>query len=58
MSPLFRLAAAGLLALAATACAREPAPSLVEPVPPPQRPADAKTQLEYGNPPPPRGPRY
>lgn len=57
-SPLLHLAAAGLLALAVSACSRTSAESLYEPAPPPRRAADAKTQLEYGNPPPPRAPRY
>ncbi|TGD99034.1 hypothetical protein [Methylobacterium nonmethylotrophicum] len=45
---------AGLIALAASACSTAPAVDLT---PPPPRPYDAKTQLEYGNPPP-RAPRY
>ena len=47
---------AGLVAASLAACASAPAaaPDLT---PPPRRPVDAKTQLEYGNPPPPPG-RY
>lgn len=59
MSPMFHLAAAGLLAITVAACSTAPAATLYDPVPPPRRPADAKTQLEYGNPPPPPpGARY
>ncbi len=43
--------AASLLAACATA------PAATDLTPPPRRPLDAKTQLEYGNPPPPP-PRY
>lgn len=54
MSSRTRLALAGLVTLALGACASAPAaPDLT----PPQRRVDAKTQLEYGNPPPPP-PRY
>lgn len=57
--PLIQLAVAGLIALAAAACATAPADPIGDPVPPPRRPYDAKTQLEYGSPPPPPpGPRY
>ena len=56
MSPLIHLTLAGILMLAVAACSTAPAaPDLT---PPPRRPLDAKTQLEYGNPPPPPGPRY
>jgi hypothetical protein len=48
---------AGLIALAAGACATAPAAPAVDLTPPPSRPYDAKTQLEYGAPPP-RAPRY
>lgn len=44
--------AAALLA----ACTR--APAAPDFTPPPRRPIDAKTQLEYGNPPPPPPARY
>lgn len=55
MSPVIHLTLAGILMLAVAACSTAPAaPDLT---PPPRRPLDAKTQLEYGNPPPP-GPRY
>lgn len=56
--PIVQLVAAGLLALTVGACATAPAAPVGDPAPPPRRP-DAKTQLEYGNPPPPPpGPRY
>ena len=58
MTPAYRLLAAGLLALSVAACATAPAAPIADPIPPPRRPYDAKTQLEYGNPPPPPGPRY
>ncbi|BAQ45288.1 conserved hypothetical protein [Methylobacterium aquaticum] len=48
---------AALIALSAGACATAPAAPAVDLTPPPPRPYDAKTQLEYGNPPP-RAPRY
>ncbi len=48
---------AALIALSAGACATAPAAPAVDLTPPPRRPYDAKTQLEYGNPPP-RAPRY
>lgn len=48
------LAIAALIASLLAACAS--APAAPDPVPPPQRPYDAKTQLEYGEGPPP-GPR-
>ncbi len=47
MSITIRLAAAGLVALTLAACSTAPA-AVADPVPPPQRPYDAKTQLEYG----------
>lgn len=54
MSPVIHLTLAGLLVLAVAACSSAPAaPDLS--APPPRR-LDAKTQLEYGAPPP--GPRY
>ncbi|WP_336487466.1 hypothetical protein [Methylobacterium nigriterrae] len=57
MPPVIQLAVAGLLTLAVAACST--APAAPEVTPPPRRPLDAKTQLEYGNPPPPPpGPRY
>ncbi|CAO4149853.1 hypothetical protein [Methylorubrum aminovorans] len=43
---------AGLLALTLTACSTAPAAPALDPVPPPAPRPDAKTQLEYGNPPP------
>lgn len=53
MSPVIHLTLAGLVMLAVAACSTEPAaPDLT---PPPPKPYDAKTQLEYGGPPP--GPR-
>ena len=58
MSPVFRLIAASLAALAAAACSLTPAAPIADPIPPPRRPADAKTQLEYGSLPPRPGPRY
>ncbi|WP_147044546.1 hypothetical protein [Methylobacterium gnaphalii] len=56
-SPLYPLAAACLFALAAAACSRAPAEPIADPVPPPRRPYDAKTQLEYGDPRPPVPPQ-
>jgi hypothetical protein len=55
MSPFTSLTLAGLLLIALAACASTaaPAPDLT---PPPPRPYDAKTQLEYGGAP--RPPRY
>ncbi|GJE07802.1 MULTISPECIES: hypothetical protein [Methylobacterium] len=54
MTNLLRLPAAGLILLAVAACSTAPAaPDLTPPAPR----VDAKTQLEYGAPPP-RGPRY
>ena len=47
MSKAVRLAAAGLFTSLVAACAS--APPSPDPVPPPQRPYDAKTQLEYGD---------
>ena len=58
MPALRPLAAAALLALTVAACSTAPATPLVDPVPPPGRRPDAKTQLEYGNPPPPPPGRY
>lgn len=57
MSSALRVALAGLVAASLAACASAPAatPDLT---PPPRRPVDAKTQLEYGNPPPPPPGRY
>ncbi|GJE19277.1 hypothetical protein [Methylobacterium marchantiae] len=56
MSPIIHLTLAGLVLLSVAACSTAPAVDLT---PPPQRPYDAKTQLEYGNPPsPPPSPRY
>ncbi|MDP4002254.1 hypothetical protein [Methylobacterium sp. NEAU K] len=56
MSSLVRVTLAGLAAATLAACASAPAaPDLT---PPPRRPVDAKTQLEYGNPPPPPPGRY
>lgn len=56
MPPIIHLTLAGLLMLAVAACSTAPAaPDLT---PPPRRPADAKTQLEYGSPPPAPGQRY
>ncbi|MGU3539334.1 hypothetical protein [Methylobacterium sp. A54F] len=55
-TPVIHLATAALLTLAVAACSTAPAaPDLT---PPPRRPVDAKTQLEYGNPPPPPPARY
>ena len=51
----YGLGLAGLVMLLVAACAT--APAAIDPTPPPRR-LDAKTQLEYGNPPPPPGPRY
>ncbi len=56
MSPLPRLTLAALVAAALAACSQAPAAPGPELSPPPPR-VDAKTQLEYGGPPP-RGPRY
>jgi type IV pilus biogenesis protein CpaD/CtpE len=55
--PVVRVALAALVAASLAACASAPAaqPDLT---PPPRRPVDAKTQLEYGNPPPPPPGRY
>ncbi|WP_200925918.1 hypothetical protein [Methylobacterium sp. Leaf93] len=58
MYPIVQLTLAGLVLLSVAACSTAPAVDLT---PPPQRPYDAKTQLEYGNPPPPPpapAPRY
>ena len=49
---------ASLLALALAACSTAPAAPALDPVPPPAPRPDAKTQLEYGNPPPLRPGRY
>lgn len=57
MSFTTRLAAAGLIALTLAACSTAPA-AVEDPVPPPQRSYDAKTQLEYGERAPPSRPRY
>ncbi len=46
-----RIVLAGLVLTALAACATAPAYTAL--TPPARRPADAKTQLEYGNPPPP-----
>ena len=56
MTSVVRVALAAIIAASLAACASAPA---AEPdfSPPPRRPVDAKTQLEYGNPPPPPG-RY
>ncbi|CAO4177206.1 hypothetical protein LNAOJCKE_0745 [Methylorubrum aminovorans] len=43
---------ASLLALTLAACSTAPAAPALDPVPPPAPRPDAKTQLEYGNPPP------
>nr|WP_166059759.1 MULTISPECIES: hypothetical protein [unclassified Methylobacterium] len=43
---------AALLALTLAACSTAPAAPALDPVPPPAPRPDAKTQLEYGNPPP------
>lgn len=48
MSPAIRITLAGLLVLAVAACASAPPPDLTPPAPR----VDAKTQLEYGAPPP------
>lgn len=60
MSPqtriLSRIALLGLAASMLGACAT--APAATDLTPPPRRPVDAKTQLEYGNPPPPPPARY
>lgn len=51
-----RVSLAGFVLAALAACSTAPAaPDLT---PPPRRPLDAKTQLEYGNPPPPPPGRY
>ncbi|WP_264045736.1 hypothetical protein [Methylobacterium flocculans] len=56
MSSVIHFTVAGLLLLAVAACSTAPAaPDLS--APPPRR-LDAKTQLEYGSPPPSPGPRY
>jgi hypothetical protein len=56
MSPVVRVSLASLVFAMLAACASAPAaPDLT---PPPRRPVDAKTQLEYGNPPPPPPGRY
>lgn len=49
-APLRRLSCVALIALSVSAC--NTCPPLPDPVPPPRRPLDAKTQLEYGGPPP------
>ncbi|MCJ2015689.1 hypothetical protein [Methylobacterium sp. J-076] len=46
-----RIALLGLAASLLAACAT--APAATDLTPPPRRPVDAKTQLEYGSPPPP-----
>ncbi|MFC6388777.1 hypothetical protein [Methylorubrum zatmanii] len=57
--PLLKpVVSAGLLALMLAACSTAPAAPALDPVPPPARRPDAKTQLEYGNPPPPPPGRY
>lgn len=48
MSSLIRISLAGLLVAAVAACASAPPPDLTPPAPR----VDAKTQLEYGAPPP------
>ena len=53
---LKRMAFLGLATSMLAACASAPPPSDL--TPPPRRPYDAKTQLEYGNPPPPPPARY
>ncbi len=58
MPTLKLLAGAALLAFTTAACATAPAAPAYDPVPPPARRPDAKTQLEYGNPPPPPPGRY
>ena len=57
MTSAVRVTLAALVAALLAACASAPAaqPDLT---PPPRRPVDAKTQLEYGNPPPPPPGRY
>ncbi|AMB46073.1 hypothetical protein [Methylobacterium sp. AMS5] len=55
LKPLVR---ASLLALTLAACSTAPAAPSLDPVPPPARRPDAKTQLEYGSPPPPSPGRY
>ncbi|MCJ2070302.1 hypothetical protein MKK75_16085 [Methylobacterium sp. J-030] len=57
MSSAVRIALAALVAASLAACASAPAaqPDLTAP---PRRPVDAKTQLEYGNPPGPPPGRY
>ncbi|GJE38900.1 hypothetical protein [Methylobacterium persicinum] len=60
MSPqtrtLSRIVLLGLATSMLAACAT--APASTDFTPPPRRPVDAKTQLEYGNPPPPPPARY
>lgn len=56
MPTLRLLVSVALLAFMAGACTK--APAALDPTPPPARRADAKTQLEYGNPPPAPAPRY
>lgn len=51
MSFVIKITVASLALAAVAACAAAPAPDLT---PPPAKPYDAKTQLEYGAP---RGPR-
>lgn len=58
MPSLAHLVVASLMAVTVAACSSAPATPIADPVPPPRRPADAKTQLEYGNPPPPPMQRY
>ena len=58
MPSLKPIACAGLLALTLAACSTAPAAPALDPVPPPAQRPDAKTQLEYGNPPPLRSGRY
>ena len=53
---LSRIALLGLATSLLAACAT--APAATDLTPPPRRPVDAKTQLEYGNPPPPPPARY
>lgn len=53
MPPATKLVLASLVAAMLAACSTAPATPIADPVPPPQKPYDAKTQLEYGSP----GPR-
>ncbi|SDM72783.1 hypothetical protein SAMN05216360_103223 [Methylobacterium phyllostachyos] len=57
ISSAVRITLAALVAASLAACASAPA-AQPDFSPPPRRPVDAKTQLEYGNPPAPPPGRY